>query len=184
MNDLTLTMKGMQRAMRSYILSLYEIIFESKPEFALEIGTGQCQSTRTILSALNENKKGRLVSVDVGQRTGRIPEILLPYFTQVVGDSHKEETLEEVKKISPIYDFLFIDGDHSYAGVKKDFEMYVPLVKERGLILMHDIINKDAGVKEFWKEIKYPKISLDYGAAANGIVPGMGIVQVINKPEL
>ena len=181
MNDITLQMKGMQRAMRSYILSLYEFVFEGCPEFVLEIGTGQCQSSRTILSALNENKKGRLISVDVGNRTGRIPETLLPYFTQITGDSHLDETLNKVKEISPVYDFLFIDGDHTYAGVKKDFEMYVPLVKERGLILMHDITNKDAGVKDFWKEIKYPKISLEYGRAANDIIPGMGIVQVIDK---
>ena len=181
MNGTVLEMKKMRRAMQSYVLTLYEIVLESNPEHVLEIGTGQCQSSRTILSALNENKKGRLISVDVGNRTGRIPEILLPYFTQITGDSHLDETLNKVKEISPVYDFLFIDGDHTYEGVKKDFEMYVPLVKERGLILMHDITNKDAGVKDFWKEIKYPKISLEYGRAANGIIPGMGIVQVIDK---
>jgi hypothetical protein len=29
-------------------------------------------------------------------------------------------------------DFLFIDGDHTYEGVKKDFEMYSPLVRREG----------------------------------------------------
>ena len=29
--------------------------------------------------------------------------------------------------------YLFIDGDHTYQGVKKDFEMYGPLVKKDGL---------------------------------------------------
>jgi predicted O-methyltransferase YrrM len=37
-------------------------------------------------------------------------------------------------------DFLFIDADHSYEGVKKDFEMYSPLVRKGGIIAFHDII--------------------------------------------
>lgn len=35
-------------------------------------------------------------------------------------------------------DFLFIDGDHTYNAVKKDFELYYPKVKKNGLIFFHD----------------------------------------------
>lgn len=35
-------------------------------------------------------------------------------------------------------DLLFIDGDHSYEGVKKDFNLYSKLVSPNGLILIHD----------------------------------------------
>ena len=51
-------------------------------------------------------------------------------------------------------DFLFIDGDHSYNGVKLDFEMYAPMVRENGLIAFHDIAGRWDGVREFWTEIK------------------------------
>jgi predicted O-methyltransferase YrrM len=37
-------------------------------------------------------------------------------------------------------DFLFIDGDHTYEGVTRDFEMYSPLVKRGGIIAIHDIV--------------------------------------------
>jgi len=57
--------------------------------------------------------------------------------------------------------------------------MYSPLVKDRGLILMHDITNAHEGVPKFWKEIKYPKIALEYGIVKRSIVPGFGIVQMI-----
>ena len=55
-------------------------------------------------------------------------------------------------------DLLFIDGDHSYEGVKKDFEMYSPLVADGGVIAFHDIAvhTKFAHceVDRFWNEIK------------------------------
>ncbi len=35
-------------------------------------------------------------------------------------------------------DFLFIDGDHSYEGVKTDFELYSKLLSNRGIIAIHD----------------------------------------------
>jgi hypothetical protein len=33
---------------------------------------------------------------------------------------------------------LFIDGDHSYEGVKKDFELYSKILSDNGLIIIHD----------------------------------------------
>lgn len=35
-------------------------------------------------------------------------------------------------------DFLHIDADHSYEGVKKDFELYSKIVKKEGIISIHD----------------------------------------------
>jgi hypothetical protein len=35
-------------------------------------------------------------------------------------------------------DFLFIDGDHSYEGVKKDFELYSNILSDNGIIIIHD----------------------------------------------
>lgn len=35
-------------------------------------------------------------------------------------------------------DFLFIDGDHTYEGVKKDFDLYTQLLSDNGVIIIHD----------------------------------------------
>jgi hypothetical protein len=35
-------------------------------------------------------------------------------------------------------DFLFIDGDHSYEGVKTDFELYSKILVDNGVIVLHD----------------------------------------------
>ena len=57
-------------------------------------------------------------------------------------DSHLAETQSEVRAIlagTPL-DFLFIDGDHSYEGVRRDFLDYGPMVRPGGLVAFHDII--------------------------------------------
>lgn len=46
------------------------------------------------------------------------------------------------------YDLLLIDGDHSFDGVRKDFENFGPMVREGGVILFDDY-----GVNE-WPDIK------------------------------
>lgn len=35
-------------------------------------------------------------------------------------------------------DYLHIDGDHSYNGVKKDFELYSTIMSDNGIISIHD----------------------------------------------
>jgi len=75
-------------------------------------------------------------------------------------DSHQESTKKQLishlggKKI----DVLLIDGDHIYGGVKKDFEMYSPLVSKGGIIIFHDICFHptvpECQVEKFWNEIK------------------------------
>jgi hypothetical protein len=75
-------------------------------------------------------------------------------------DSHSELTFEAlVSTLSgrPI-DFLFIDGDHTYNGVKRDFELYSPLVCKEGLIGFHDVAphvpDGTYGVRRLWDELK------------------------------
>jgi len=73
------------------------------------------------------------------------------------GDSHIQETkawLIERLAGRPI-DVLHIDGDHTHAGVKADYEMYAPLVRPGGLVFINDVINDwDApDVGRFWQEL-------------------------------
>jgi hypothetical protein len=56
-------------------------------------------------------------------------------------------------------DLLFIDGDHSYKGVKQDFDLYSNILSDNGVIILHDtdanyeetlIVSEDAK-KDFYK---------------------------------
>ena len=76
------------------------------------------------------------------------------------GDSHAPATRERLLRHlagRPI-DFLFIDGDHSYAGVRRDFEDYSPLVAPGGQVCLHDIRQHPLGysgeVWRFWQELE------------------------------
>ena len=75
-------------------------------------------------------------------------------------DSHKQETKHKLTELldGRKIDFLFIDGDHRYRGVKKDFQLYSSLVKQNGLIVFHDILFHPkvpaCKVDKFWDEIK------------------------------
>jgi predicted O-methyltransferase YrrM len=55
-------------------------------------------------------------------------------------------------------DFLMIDGDHRYEGVRRDFELYSPFVGSDGLIALHDILPHPEAplcqVDIFWNEVK------------------------------
>jgi predicted O-methyltransferase YrrM len=45
---------------------------------------------------------------------------------------------DAVNDVSEEIDFIFIDGDHSYKGLKLDWEMWLPKVKSGGIIALHD----------------------------------------------
>jgi len=49
-----------------------------------------------------------------------------------------EYSYEAVKKWKLTIDALFIDGDHTYDAVKKDFDQWLPFVKKGGIIFFHD----------------------------------------------
>lgn len=51
-------------------------------------------------------------------------------------------------------DVLFIDGDHSYEAVKKDWEKYSPFVKPKGQVFLHDCDDTSPGVRRLFDEVK------------------------------
>lgn len=78
----------------------------------------------------------------------------------VQADSHEASTRDRIQQVlgGRSIEFLLIDGDHTYAGVKQDFQLYSPLVAKGGLIAFHDIApghrNPNCGVPQFWQEVK------------------------------
>ncbi len=65
------------------------------------------------------------------------------------------EVVDQMKNINKKFDFLFIDGDHSYEGAKLDWNLYSPMLKDAAIVAFHDT-GASEGVKKLISEnIKY-----------------------------
>jgi hypothetical protein len=58
-----------------------------------------------------------------------------------------------IKERHPVIDLAFIDGCHSYNGIKNDFEAIYPQLSETGIIVFHDTMSID-GCREFMIELR------------------------------
>lgn len=141
----------------------------------VEIGTARGGVFYTLCQTANPN--ATVISIDLpgGEFGGGYTEedaVRFKSFGQpkqklhfIRKDSHDNATKRELTKLldKKFIDLLFIDGDHTYEGVKNDFGMYAHLVRDGGLIAFHDICKHDSvpscQVDKLWNEIrdKYEK---------------------------
>ena len=176
---------------REEFLKLLQILAKRQINSMLEIGTNLGGTLFLFTRVINPH--ALIISLDLpnGPYGGGYPAWRIPFYKSfsindqkmvlLREDSHKPSTLTKVEKIlneSPL-DFLFIDGDHSYDGVKADFEMYKSLVRPGGIIAFHDICpytELDLGVNRFWNEIKNQIKSVEIIKDSNQIGFGIGIL--------
>lgn len=160
------------------------------PQTVVEIGTHRGGTlylwTRLAQSAAN------LISIDLpgGRFGGGYSPFRIPIYKRfarecqkvhlIRADSHADSTVEKTKLLlagKPI-DFLYIDGDHTYEGVKKDWELYSPLVRAGGLVVFHDIagVYADTKVRPLWDAIKLAYAHKEYVCDRGGKF-GIGVLQ-------
>jgi predicted O-methyltransferase YrrM len=153
------------------LLKFYKTI---KPMNVLEIGSLLGWSLKRFIG--NAEKGANIITIDlpvrdfVGSGDGRVDQqeyghmLLWKKWAKEAGanlyvipqSSFDQNTLDQVKSISPVLDFLFIDGNHMYEAIKHDFEFYSPLVRPGGIVAFHDIApNEEGGGSKFWNEIKH-----------------------------
>jgi cephalosporin hydroxylase len=149
---------------RSELQRFAAIIADLKPNTLLELGSNKGLSRLASADAL-------VVSLDLpgGDFGGGYKDYHVPIFKRfthgkqqmhlVRGDSHSIQMETSVREIvgDRKLDLLFIDGDHTYDGVKRDFETYSTLVRPGGVIAFHDIAEnkmETCQVSRFWHEIK------------------------------
>lgn len=80
----------------------------------------------------------------------------------ICGDSNDRNIKKLLPKLEIAcdyeYDFLFLDGNHEYEAVKKDYMNLSDFVKKGGIIAFHDILSDYYGVKQFLIDLSQGKI--------------------------
>ena len=153
---------------RSEVLALLTLIRSKRYSSMLEIGTSTGGTSVLISRALE--KPAQLTTVDLEKRYDA--ERLQKAFPRrsdvrlLIADSHDKQTVDLVKSDrSHGFDVVFIDGDHSYEGVRLDTLRFAPLTNPGGVLVFHDIVDADVsghsshsdvyvgGVPSWWRQM-------------------------------
>lgn len=122
-------------------------------KFYLEIGSASGGSCYFLNEICNFSK---IVSIDDGRHPQANHQkanfFKLNNFTQYLGDSHSTKAYEFLSQVAlePI-DVAFIDGDHSFIGVKQDLELVLKFSRKGTILVFHDTDPAASlGVAELW----------------------------------
>jgi len=135
----------------------------------LEIGTCRAESTAFLLDKCPNIIK--LYTIDPYKAyddwNGEITQKVIDKFMMIAQENLKqygdrvemiretsEDAADKIKSITDKeeFDFIFVDGDHSYGATYMDCEKYYPLLKKGGLFCGHDYSSIEAvsrAVNEF-----------------------------------
>jgi predicted O-methyltransferase YrrM len=173
------------------LMMLSDFLKEKEIKKVLEIGSANGGTAVYFANMMGDN--GVVYSVDIApadkcyKGTEFEKQII-----EMLGDSHdqtfKQEVYDKVGKV----DMLFIDGDHSYEGVKDDFNSFSHLVRDNGFIVLHDIVDSEyhrergCFVATLWNEIKNEYKTFEFidtqelpGVNTPVLSMGIGVICVI-----
>lgn len=185
--------RGAKQKTREFA-GLVSLIRRQRPKTVLEIGTfhggtlwAWCRLAApdaTIISIDLPGGEGGGGYDDAGPllRYGRRDQTL--HLLQV--DSHLPATVIEVERRldGRKVDFAFIDGDHTYAGVKQDFDTYRQFLAPDGIVAFHDTLPHNANtrceVDRLWRELapRFQTAAFEdpSDVGRNGVWGGIGVL--------
>jgi predicted O-methyltransferase YrrM len=129
---------------------LHAIVRMSKPATIVEIGSARGYSTCALALACAENQRGHVYAIDphdLNEWTdGGTDGVTLDFLTARLKGYHLESYATIIRKRSGDaadrwdgrIDLLFIDGDHTLAGVRLDFERFERWLGPESLVVFHD----------------------------------------------
>lgn len=140
---------------------LVELVTGLGPRSYLEVGIGNGGSWLT-MSYLNRRTLESTHAVDnlsyffADQRHDEVL-FIRDYLSGHIPDArfYHQNSGEFFQHCEHHYDAIFIDGDHSYLGVRNDYLDSLRCANPGGIMIFHDVNSQAApGVAHFWGEVK------------------------------
>ncbi|MEM7189256.1 MAG: class I SAM-dependent methyltransferase [Pseudomonadota bacterium] len=110
-------------------------------QLSIEIGIASGGQTKFLRDYYSVNKT---IVVDIGQHPNhhhwpRIkPLVKTEFVAEIIDDSHSSRVREQLMPWARQIDFAFVDGDHSYRGLKKDMFLMKELLQPNAICALHD----------------------------------------------
>ena len=128
----------------------------SKKRIALEIGSNYGGFAAGLCELFD-----KVITIDIKHNTNfDLLKSKYSNYEYIISDSTNNDTINYLKSLNIKFDFIFIDGDHSYDGVKSDYLKFKQLLNSDGYLGFHDVVSSPENegnnilVSKFWNEIK------------------------------
>ncbi len=180
-----------------YGLIHYALITNCKPENVLCIGSMKGFIPAMCALACKDNQRGHVDFVDAGydkshpsnwggigfwRKVNPMSHFSSMGFSRWL-TTHVMTSEEFARKNKREWQYIYIDADHSYEGVKKDYQLLWPRLQKGGFMVFHDVLlrrhpeHTNFGVWKFWNELpERHKITIPFTHSA--VLPsGLGILQ-------
>lgn len=124
---------------------LWALVVSRQPERVLEIGIGHGGGSRIIVEALDSvSPQSVLIQIDPEPQSGYETQALLMAHRATLVRGRSPESIPEASQLAGgAFDFVFVDGDHSYTGVTADVDGLLPYLEPGALVLFHDSHHPD-----------------------------------------
>lgn len=123
--------------------ALYALVRLLEPKNVIELGSYVGASSICMAQALADNARSGLLhcveleEAHVTLTTDHLAEASLSEQARLYhGNSQDPAVVQSL----PRSELIFIDGDHTYEGARKDFELYEALLSDEGVMVFHDTI--------------------------------------------
>jgi predicted O-methyltransferase YrrM len=174
--------------------TLFGLVRSLRPDVIVEIGSARGKSTCAMALACRMNGFGKVYTIDphdgntwadLGAEQGsyeflrnRISDYGLGRYCEIIRATSMAASKHWHREIG----FLFIDGDHTYEGVKSDFELFRQWLTGKALVAFHDTLwgylgdhpnhRSDMGVPQFMEDLRRK----GYHMATIWAVPGLTVM--------
>lgn len=150
-----------------YCRFLFEFARRYEPELVVETGTDRGRSAAHL--ALG-HPKGKVITIDIDQACkDNVDSLKIPNIVAIASDS-----LAFAGKIrEQNVDCLFLDSLHQYDHAIAEWRAYSKKVRSNGIVFFDDIA-LDAGMRQFWAEVRGRRFDLSHlhVSGFGGWVPG------------